>query len=99
VHTKAELAQLQTLLAFLTVVGIADETQFRVVRNVKEGKMTILRTDLKPDSKKRYPALIKLEGVLTIIRFLHSTEMSPYELYPAYPWDRARCDQALELIA
>ena len=35
---------------------------------------------------------------MTIMRFLHASEYSPYHIYPLYPLERARVDGAMETL-
>ena len=70
---------------------------------VLEIGVTILRCQdidtlvlLRKDHKKN--EVLKIFGAMTIIRFIHASEYSPYHIYPLYPVERARVDGTIDIL-
>ena len=85
---QQQYALLKALLLFCKVL----ELGVSIVKCQDIDTLVLLRKDHKKNE------VLKIYGAMTIIRFIHASEYSPYQIYPLYPVERARVDGTIDIL-
>ena len=85
---RLQMAMMKSIILFCKVIDI----NISVTRCSNIDSICLLRKDHKTNG------VLKVYGAMTIMRFLHASEYSPYHIYPLYPLERARVDGAMEIL-
>ena len=85
---RLQMAMMKSIILFCKVIDI----NISVTRCSNIDNICLLRKDHKTN------VVLKVYGAMTIMRFLHASEYSPYHIYPLYPLERARVDGAMEIL-
>ena len=79
---------MKSIILFCKVIDI----NISIARCSNIDTICLLRKDHKTN------VVLKVYGAMTIMRFIHASEYSPYHIYPLYPIERARVDGAMETL-